>query len=174
MKAIIPAVASLLVLSACATTPAPVATAKAELKPTAGNTAAGTVTFTQTGDKLKVTLTATGVPAGLHGFHVHETGDCSAPDAMSAGGHFNPAGVSHGGPGAGAKHAGDFGNVTANESGNVSFELEVPVAQLTVTAGAAHNVVGRGIILHAAPDDLTTQPTGNAGKRLACGVVTAA
>jgi Cu-Zn family superoxide dismutase len=99
---------------------------------------------------------------------VHDKGDCSSPDAMSAGGHFKPGGGSHGGHGLGAVHAGDLPPLRADANGvaRVLFETQ----QLAVGGGAA-DVTGRGLIVHRDPDDLKTQPTGNAGPRLACGVV---
>jgi superoxide dismutase, Cu-Zn family len=108
-------------------------------------------------------------PNSEHGFHIHEFGDCSAPDAMSAGGHFNPTGGKHGPPGA-QSHVGDMGNLKADASGMAHLEVTVPHASITGKTG----VLGRGVIVHANVDDLKTQPTGNAGGRIACGVVGAA
>ena len=158
---------SLLLLGACATTPAgPSATAT--LAPTSGNTAMGTVRFVQLADgSVDVTVDLTGVPPGIHGFHVHDKGDCG-DNGNAAGGHFNPSATAHGAPDAPAHHAGDFGNVTADASGNVSTKFNT--RSVTVEAGA-HSAVGHAVILHANPDDLATQPTGNAGGRIACGVV---
>lgn len=159
-------------LAGCASTsnqPAPVAVAI--LKPTQGNTANGTVSFVQKGDKVLVDARIDGLSPGLHGFHVHEKGDCSAPDAMSAGGHFNPGGKPHGGPEQAEHHAGDFGNLNADTSGKASLQLAVPASQISLKKGEANSIIGRGVIVHADPDDLKTQPTGNSGKRLACGVV---
>ena len=147
--------------------------AVAELKPTQGNTVTGTVRFTQQDGKLQIDAEIKGLAPGVHGFHLHEKGDCSAPDGTSAGGHFNPAGHQHGAPTASVRHGGDFGNITADASGNASLHLTVPSSDISLDAGAAGNVVGRGVIVHADPDDFVTQPTGNAGKRLACGVVVA-
>lgn len=147
--------------------------AVAELKPTQGNTVSGTVRFTQQGGKLQIDAEVKGLTPGVHGFHLHEKGDCSAPDGTSAGGHFNPAGHQHGAPTATTRHGGDFGNITADASGNATLHLSVPTSDISLDDGAAGNVVGRGVIVHADPDDFVTQPTGNAGKRLACGVVVA-
>ncbi len=149
---------------------APITRALAVVRPTQGNAVAGDVTFTHASDGLRVSVHLTGLTPGAHGFHVHEYGDCSAPDGMSAGGHFNPKGSLHGGPAASARHAGDFGNVEADAQGVVTLEYTDRLAALS----GENSILGRGVIVHAKPDDLTTQPTGNAGGRLACGVVGAA
>ena len=141
--------------------------AVAVLHPTAGNKAQGTVTFTQEEGGVRVVVSLTGVPAGDHGFHIHEFGDCSAADATSAGGHFNPDNMAHGAQNAKVRHVGDLGNVTANANGTVTLNLLDPRLSLNGPSG----IIGRGLILHAQPDDLTTQPTGNAGGRIACGVI---
>jgi Cu-Zn family superoxide dismutase len=157
---------TLLILGACATTTRPTATAT--LSPSSGQTASGTVTFTEQADgSVQVSVNLTGVPPGIHGFHVHENGDCGN-NGGAAGMHFNPASAPHGGPNAPEHHAGDFGNVEADASGNVKETKSLH--GITVSAGA-NSVVGRAVILHEKPDDLTTQPTGNAGSRIACGVV---
>lgn len=164
--------ASLLALAAAGVAHA-ATTAEVELKPTVGSTTKGSVRFTQQDGQLRITADIAGLAPGVHGFHLHEKGDCSAPDGTSAGGHFNPSSQQHGGPGQGAHHGGDFGNITADASGKASLNLSVPVSQISLDAGAPNNIVGRGMIVHADPDDFVTQPTGNAGKRLACGVVVA-
>lgn len=146
--------------------------ASARLAPTQGSTVAGTVSFYRDGDAVRVVARVTGLkPNAEHGFHIHEKGDCSAPDGMSAGGHFNPAGQPHGDHAAGPHHAGDMPNLKADASGNA--EARVTLKGLGIGSGAA-DIVGKGVIVHANPDDYRTQPTGNAGGRLACGVVTAA
>lgn len=159
---------SLLLLGACATMgTGPSATAT--LAPTSGQTAAGTVTLTQLADgSVRVQAELTGVPPGVHGFHIHEHGDCG-DNGNAAGGHYNPLSTPHGAPNADIKHAGDFGNVTADANGRVSHSFTT--RSITVEEGPT-TAVGHAIILHASPDDLTTQPTGNAGARIACGVVT--
>lgn len=166
MKKLVPFSLALLLLGACATTSRPTATAT--LTPTNGQTANGTVTFTQNADNsVTVSVKLTGVPAGVHGFHVHDKGDCG-DNGNAAGGHFNPNNAPHGAPTDVSHHAGDFGNVEADASGNVNESRTLH--GITVTAGA-NSVVGHAVILHASPDDLKTQPTGNAGARIACGVV---
>ncbi|WP_140909582.1 superoxide dismutase family protein [Cognatiluteimonas lumbrici] len=109
-------------------------------------------------------------PNSAHGFHVHETGDCSAADASSAGGHFNPAGTPHGRMDHGAHHAGDMDNIVADAEGVARVNMHVP--GLTLGGGGATDIAGRAIIVHADPDDYASQPSGNAGARLACGIIT--
>lgn len=143
--------------------------AVAVLHPTTGNQARGTVMFTRVGDGVKVVADITGLSPGEHGFHIHELGDCTAFDGKSAGGHFNPDGSPHGAPTAPAKnrHVGDLGNITAHSYGKAHLEL---VDSLLAFDGV-HSVIGRGVIVHADKDDLTSQPTGAAGSRVACGVI---
>lgn len=143
--------------------------ATAKLAPTKGNTAQGTVTFAQAGGKVRVSAQVTGLkPDAEHGFHVHEKGDCSSGDGMSAGGHFNPAGKPHGHHQSAEKHAGDMPNLRADAYGNASASFEV--AGMTIGTGAA-DIVGKGLIVHRDPDDYRSQPVGNAGPRLACAVI---
>ncbi len=141
--------------------------AVAVLVPTQGNTASGVVTFTKVEGGVRVVANISNVPTGDHGFHIHEFGDCSAPDGTSAGGHFNPTKMEHAGPAAEKRHVGDLGNVTANADGKVMLDY---VDQHLAFAGP-NSLIGRGLILHAQPDDLKTQPTGAAGGRIACGVI---
>ncbi|QEZ44956.1 superoxide dismutase family protein [Cupriavidus oxalaticus] len=147
------------------------ARAAAQLQPKSGTNTAGTVTFQQQPGGVLMTASITGLPPNtVHGFHVHEKGDCSAPDAMSAGGHFNPGGKPHGQMTMPEHHAGDMNNVTADASGNVRVSMLLP--SLSVGTGA-NGVIGRAVVVHKDPDDYKTQPTGNAGGRIACGVVAA-
>lgn len=141
--------------------------AVAVLAPTQGNTASGVVTFTKVEGGVRVVANLSNVPAGEHGFHVHEFGDCSAVDGTSAGGHFNPTKMEHAGPSAEKRHVGDLGNVTANAEGKVTLDY----VDKHLTFSGANAIIGRGLILHAQPDDLKTQPTGAAGGRIACGVI---
>lgn len=146
--------------------------AAAMLEPTDGNQTRGELRFAAVGDRIEVTGTISGLPGNsTHGFHVHETGDCSAPDATSAGGHFNPASTDHGRVGQGEHHAGDSDNITADADGNATVQGWLEGA--TVGDGAATDIVGKAVIVHADEDDYATQPTGNAGDRLACGVIAA-
>jgi len=148
---------------------APGPKAVAQLEPTTGNAATGTATFEQRGTKVAIVVEVRGLrPNAEHGFHVHEKGDCSSGDGMSAGGHFNPKGAPHGPPGAGPHHAGDMPMLKADAAGVAKLAWDAD--ELTVTDGPA-SVVGRGVIVHRDPDDFKTQPTGNSGPRIACGVV---
>jgi Cu-Zn family superoxide dismutase len=160
-----------LALAGCATTDMPWNGPKAiaTLRPTPGNTVTGQVTFTQNGAKTIVTGEVRGLAPGKeHGFHVHEKGDCSAPDAMSAGGHFNPKSTQHGNYAMSPHHSGDMPNLKADANGvaRISWEDD----ELTVKDGPA-SVVGRAVIVHRDPDDYKSQPAGNSGPRLACGVI---
>ena len=142
--------------------------ARATLMAREGSTIEGEVTFTEKGGEVAVVAHITGAPPGMHGFHVHEAGDCSAADFTSAGGHFNPTDMPHAGPDDIERHAGDLGNVEVAEDGTAHHELTS--SMITVSEGPS-SVVGRGVILHEKADDLKSQPTGAAGGRLACGVV---
>ncbi len=140
----------------------------ADLAATTGNAAAGRVTFTPKGDKVVVVAKVTGLSPGGHGFHIHEKGDCSSGDGMSAGGHFNPLGKPHANPSTPDRHAGDMPMLVADSAGNASYTAELDV--ITIGGGAA-DVLGKGLIVHKDPDDFKTQPTGNSGARVACGVI---
>jgi Cu-Zn family superoxide dismutase len=165
-KFVLLSIALLFVVSCASMSTGP--TASATLSPTGGSTASGTVRLTQLGDgSVRVNVDLTGVPAGVHGFHIHDKGDCG-DNGNAAGGHYNPTSTAHGAPSADAHHAGDFGNVTADANGRVQHEFTT--RSITVEAGPT-SAVGHAVILHASPDDLVTQPTGNAGARIACGVV---
>ena len=161
--AALPILASLLGLG-CASPPPPAYVATT-LRPTTGNSAAGTVWFIADGSDVRIRGRITGLkPNQEHGFHVHEKGDCSSGDGMSAGGHFNPAGKPHGPPG-GEHHAGDLPALKADAAGNATLDGRVRgVAGPTEFAGKA-------LVVHLSPDDYTTQPTGNSGVRIACGVI---
>jgi Cu-Zn family superoxide dismutase len=130
----------------------------------------GTVVLTDTAEGLRITGTIANLTPGEHGFHVHEYGSCNN-DGDDAGGHFNPAGVKHGhllSDGFEDSHGGDLGNIYAAEDGVATFDRIYPGLTL---ADSPYSVVGRSLIVHADPDDLTTQPTGNAGARFGCGVI---
>jgi Cu-Zn family superoxide dismutase len=159
--------AALAVLAGCATATGPHATAA--LTPTTGNSTSGTVHFVQSGNRVQVKGEVRGLkPNAEHGFHVHEKGDCSSGDGMSTGGHFNPGGAPHGAHGKGVHHAGDLPSLRANAAGVATFSFES--STISVGSGTA-DVVGKGLIVHRDPDDYVTQPTGNAGPRLACAVI---
>jgi len=144
--------------------------AMAMLHPISGSQAVGMVHFQQNADgTVEVHVDMKNVPPGVHGFHIHDKGDCG-DNGNAAGGHFNPTSMPHGAPDAVSHHSGDFGNVTADASGGVNTTFTT--RSITVSPGD-RSVVGHAVILHANPDDLTTQPSGNAGPRIACGVATA-
>ncbi|QGY48043.1 superoxide dismutase family protein [Maribellus comscasis] len=138
------------------------------LHPTEGNDVKGIVTFTESSTGV-VTVIADleGLTPGKHGFHIHQYGDCTKPDGTSAGGHFNPEHKDHGGPTDMDRHVGDLGNIEAGEDGTAHIELTDTMLKLN----GASSIIGRGIIVHAGEDDLTSQPTGAAGARVACGVI---
>ena len=167
MKNLIAAAAVL--LAACQTTPPEPLRATAQLLPTKGNKTFGEATFEQMGDKVRVVVFVQGLKPGQeHGLHIHEAGDCSSGDGMSAKGHFNPHGKPHGHPGSVERHAGDLPALKANKEGRANVQADLDI--ITVAPGSS-SIVGRGLIVHADPDDYKTQPTGNAGARIACGVI---
>jgi len=142
--------------------------AVALLHPTEGNKISGTVTFTEVADGVQVQAEITGLTPGKHGFHVHEFGDCSAPDASSAGAHFNPTNKPHAGPDATERHVGDMGNVDAAASGKATLEYVDHQISLTNDEQSA---IGRSVVVHVKADDLKSQPSGDSGARVACGVI---
>ena len=145
------------------------ATARATIEARSGSQVKGTATFTErsTGG-VHVVVRVDNAPPGTHGLHIHEKGDCSDPEAKSAGGHFNPGGMPHAGPMDAKRHAGDLGNIEVKSDG--TGVLDITSDLLTVRPGP-NSVVGRAVVFHEKADDFTTQPTGNAGGRLGCGVV---
>jgi superoxide dismutase, Cu-Zn family len=170
MKNLIPLAAAALVAGCQSmSTPEEPLRATAALQPTKGNKTFGEATFEQVGNKVRVIVFAQGLrPEREHGFHIHEAGDCSSGDGMSAKGHFNPHGKPHGDPKSAERHAGDLPALKAGKDGRAKIDVEMDV--ITLTSGPA-NIAGKGLIIHADPDDYKTQPTGNAGARLACGVI---
>ena len=143
----------------------------AKLEPTRGNATSGTVSFVQTGDGVQVSGEVRGLkPDSEHGFHIHEKGDCSSGDGMSTGGHYNPGGKPHGAHGAGEHHTVDLPSLKADKYGVAAFSF---VSRSISVAGPTNDITGKGLIVHRDPDDYKTQPTGNAGPRLACAVIAA-
>ncbi len=134
---------------------------------TKGHKAHGVVRFRVTDHGVAISGKIEGLTPGEHAFHVHEFGDCTAPDAMSAGGHFNPDKKKHGGPHDEDRHVGDLGNIVADEHG----VAEIKMTDKHIKLHGPHSIIGRSLIVHAKPDDLKSQPAGNAGDRVACGVV---
>jgi superoxide dismutase, Cu-Zn family len=141
--------------------------AVAVLWPTAGNTARGTVTFDRAGLGVHIVAHLMGLVPGEHGIHIHEYGDCSAPDGASAGGHFAMAGEMHGAPADKMRHLGDLGNITAGADSTAALDVTDTMLML----GGVHSVIGRAVVVHAKADDLKTQPSGDSGPRIACGVI---
>jgi Cu-Zn family superoxide dismutase len=162
--------AAVAVLSACHSMRPADPSATADLQPTKGNNASGTVTFTQVGDhKVRVTGDVRGLkPNQEHGFHIHEAGDCSSGDGMSTKGHFNPGTKPHAHFSSPNRHAGDLPALKADGAGNAKIDATLDL--ITVDQGPT-SVVGRGLIVHVNPDDYKTQPTGNAGARVACAII---
>lgn len=142
-------------------------TAQAMLQPTTGNNTKGAIKFSEVKNGVRVTGEVSGLTPGKHGFHVHENGDCSSGDGKSAGGHFNPKDKQHGGPQSEQKHVGDLGNIEADQNGTAAIDRVFPFLSLE----GDYSIIGRGLIVHADADDLHSQPTGNAGARLACAVI---
>lgn len=172
MKKTIGIAASALLLGACATSGSgdgSGSSARATLRPASGSQVTGNVTFTQIGqNRVRVTGDVSGHSPGQKGFHIHEKGDCSAPDAMSSGGHFNPASAKHGAsPTTG--HAGDMGSLTFNDAGRATISMTLD--GLSVSRDTPNGIIGRAVVIHMQPDDLKSDPTGNAGGRAACGVI---
>jgi superoxide dismutase, Cu-Zn family len=155
------------VLGAVACGPEP-KVARVTLEARSNSTLSGSGTFTQKDGAVELVLQLAGVPAGLKGTHIHERGDCSAVDATSAGGHWALEGEEHGAPGKG-HHIGELGNteVGADGKGTLRFTSQ----RWKVGSGDMYDVVGRSLVIHGNPDDLTNQPSGNSGPRIGCGVV---
>ena len=145
------------------------ATAKATIESRSGSKVTGKAVFTELASGgVKAEIWIENATPGTHGLHIHEKGDCSAPDAASAGAHFNAAGNPHAAPSDKARHNGDFGNIEVGADGKGHLELTDDL--LTVRPGP-NSVVGKSVIFHEKADDLKTQPSGNAGGRFGCGVV---
>jgi Cu-Zn family superoxide dismutase len=143
--------------------------AVAVLEPTKGNNVRGTINFMQHGNRVNVSGTVSGLkPESEVGFHIHEVGDCSSGDGMSAKGHFNPQSKPHGSPDNPERHAGDMPMLRADANGNASVDANLDI--MTVEPGP-NSILDRAVIVHVQPDDYRTQPTGNAGARAACGVI---
>lgn len=140
--------------------------ATATLEPKSGSKVTGTVTFAKTGNETRVVADVENLTPGKHGFHIHEKGDCSAADASSAGGHFNPTHQHHGGTSGTARHAGDLGNIEADASGKAHLDW---TGKLSFSGD--DSIVGKSVVVHEKADDLKTDPAGNSGARIACGEI---
>jgi superoxide dismutase, Cu-Zn family len=147
------------------------ASARAMMKPTANNATSGELRFEVDNGAIRMFGPISGLKANSqHAIHVHEKGDCSAPDATSAGAHFNPDNAAHGDRRSSAPHhAGDMPNISSDATGNAAVDIRLENIELS--GGGARDIANRAVIIHANPDDYTTQPTGNAGGRIACGVI---
>lgn len=141
----------------------------AYIKPVGDNKVRGAVVFTKVEDGIKIVADLEGLSPGLHGFHVHEHGDCSGKGAESTGAHYNPTGQKHGGPDSAERHVGDLGNIEANAQGHAHLERVDSIIQLD----GPHSIIGRALVVHAGEDDYTTQPSGNAGDKIGCGAIEA-
>ncbi|APR77276.1 Superoxide dismutase [Minicystis rosea] len=133
-----------------------------------GTTVSGTVEAIEEGNVVRLRVNLKGAPPGIHGIHIHEKGDCSAPDFTSAGGHFNPTNASHACPPTEPRHAGDFGNIEIAADG--TGRLDMTSDHITVSPGAT-SVVGRSVVLHHGKDDCASQPAGDSGMRIGCAVL---
>ncbi len=153
-------------LMAAATAPS----GKATLRNASGERVA-TATFTQTKDGVKIALEAAGLPPGKHGIHVHATGRCEPPDFKTAGSHFNPSGRKHGLENPEGAHAGDLPNLMVSKDGKATATFTVKGVTLSEGAGSLFGPEGTALVIHADPDDGKTDPAGNSGARIACGVV---
>jgi superoxide dismutase, Cu-Zn family len=145
--------------------------AAVQLAATQGNTASGSLALTAVENGVRVSGAIQGLkPNSEYGFHIHEKGDCSAPDASSAGSHFNPSNAEHGNPEGETHHAGDMLNVKSDDQG--VGQVDTQANGVTLHDGQPTDVLGKAIVLHEKADDYTTQPSGNSGSRIACGVIT--
>jgi Cu-Zn family superoxide dismutase len=143
--------------------------AEANLSPASASLVSGRLALVPDAQGVHITGVIGGLqPLQTAAFHVHERGDCSAVDASSAGGHFNPGAQPHGRNSAGAHHAGDMDNLRADAQGRVNVDVRLPA--FTVGGGAATVIAGRALVVHANADDYRSQPAGTAGARIASGV----
>lgn len=146
--------------------------AVAHLHPTQGNAVLGNAVFTDEGNNVTLKLTLSNALPGVYAVHLHENGDCSAPDASSAGAHWNPTGSSHGRHGQGEYHLGDVANLTVGDNGEGTISISTQA--WSIGSKGTDDIVGKSVIVHSGKDDFQSQPAGNAGSRIACGVVTTA
>lgn len=142
----------------------PLTTLRADLAQLGESGVSGTVTFSATDDGVMVEAFIEGLGDGAHGFHIHEFGDCSAADGSSAGGHFNPEGHPHSAPDSDLRHMGDLGNIQGVAGATTRYTFTDKMIDLSLIAG-------RSVVVHGGQDDLSSQPAGNAGPRIACGVI---
>lgn len=151
---------------------APRSSATASLTSAPGHSVKGTLTLSNEGTAVAIRGEITGLEPGKeHGFHVHENGQCNAPDFQSAGEHFNPTKDPHGGPKSDAKHLGDIPNLKADKDGRATIDVSLKGATLVDKDGGPNEILGKALVVHAMPDDYKTQPSGGSGARIACGVI---
>ncbi|SPF50159.1 Superoxide dismutase (Cu-Zn) [Syntrophobacter sp. SbD1] len=141
--------------------------AVAVMNPTEGSKVHGVVSFKKDAGGVRIMASIEGLSPGPHGFHIHEFGNCTSPDANSAGGHFNPTDMPHAGPNSKMRHVGDLGNIEADKNGVATLEVTDNLIRLA----GPESIIGRSVIVHAGADDFKTQPTGGSGARAACGVI---
>ncbi len=146
---------------------ATVTKARADINPAQGQKVKGIVTFEKVTGGVRVVADIEGLTPGKHGFHIHEKGECTQPDFVSAGAHFNPDNQPHGGPDSEKHHVGDLGNLKAGPDGKAHYDRIDSV----ITLEGDHSVLNRSVIVHADPDDYVSQPAGNAGARIGCGII---
>ena len=150
----------------------PRTSAKASLTSAPGSAVKGDLTLASEGTAVTIRGEITGLSPGKeHGFHIHETGQCTAPDFKSAGEHLNPTKDPHGGPESDARHLGDIPNLKADASGRASVDISVTGATLQDKDGGPNQILGKALVVHAMPDDYKTPPSGGSGDRIACGVI---
>jgi Cu-Zn family superoxide dismutase len=145
--------------------------ASAKLEAKSESTAQGKAWFAKSKDGVQVFVSINNVLPGFHGIHIHEKGDCSADDGSSAGGHFNPTGLPHGSPDPEKHHIGDLGNIAIGKNGTGILSLAIPASRFNASFPHWENIIDKSLILHADVDDFTSQPAGNSGKRIGCGVI---
>ena len=139
-----------------------------EIKPVAESNVSGILEFVQTGNTIKITGKLFNLSQGLHGFHIHDVGDCSGSAAENASGHFNPKSHEHGSPDSIKRHVGDLGNIEADEEGIAIINI----IDKKISFKGTNSIIGKSVIVHEDADDFKSQPSGNAGARIACGVIT--
>ena len=141
----------------------------ATLIPAKDQKISGYVRFTQMKEGVEVYAEIKGLKPGKHGLHVHEHGECTQPSFDSAGSHFNPTDKKHGGPDSDERHVGDLGNIVAGTDGTAFYER----IDKTLSLNGPNSIIGRSIVVHSAPDDFVTQPSGNSGNKIGCGIIEA-
>ncbi len=171
MKSLISSLGVLILSVAMLAAQNPATTAKADLADAQGKEV-GKAEFTQTPDGVRIALTLSGLAPGQHAFHIHNVGKCEGPDFKSAGAHFNPYNKKHGLKNPEGPHAGDMENIEVGSDGTGTAEIANKQVTLAEGPNSLFLEGGTAIVIHASPDDNVTDPAGNAGARIACGVIT--